>query len=250
MNDLAIDRRSTFNAELVRQDFPILQQDVHGKPLVYLDNAATTQKPEAVIQAIVDYYRKDNSNVHRGAHALAERATDKFEQARVKVAGLINAAEPRQIIWTRGTSEGINLVAASWGRSQLREGDRILVSAMEHHSNIVPWQMIAAQMGATVEPSPVSNDGTLDLDALQGMRAQVQGPGLRQPGGTECAYGPFGGRVVPDRGRSGHEPSAGGRAGAGLRFLFLFRAHVVRPSRRRRALRQGRAAGSHAAKPG
>ena len=169
MSDLATERRTAFNAEQVRQDFPILQQEVHGKPLVYLDNAATTQKPEAVIQAIVDYYRKDNSNVHRGAHALAERATDKFEQARVKVAGLINAAEPREIIWTRGTSESINLVAASWGRSQLREGDRILVSAMEHHSNIVPWQMIAGQMGASVEPIPVTNDGTLDLAALQGM---------------------------------------------------------------------------------
>ncbi len=158
-----------FNAEQIRQDFPILQQEVHGKPLVYLDNAATTQKPEAVIQAIVDYYRHDNSNVHRGAHALAERATDKFEQARVKVAGLINAPTSQQIIWTRGTTESINLVAASWGRSQLKAGDRILVPAMEHHSNIVPWQMIAEQMGASVEPIPVSGDGTLDLTALGAM---------------------------------------------------------------------------------
>ena len=113
MTDLAVDTRSAFNAEQVRQDFPILHQDVHGKPLGYLDNAATTQKPEAVIQAIVDYYRQDNSNVHRGAHTLAERATEKFENARIKVAELINAPEARQIIWTRGTSESINLVAAS-----------------------------------------------------------------------------------------------------------------------------------------
>lgn len=169
MSEAALANRTAFDAEQIRKDFPILQQQVHGKPLVYLDNAATTQKPEAVIQAIVDYYRHDNSNVHRGAHALAERATEKFEQARVKVAQLINAAEPREIIWTRGTSESINLVAASWGRSALKPGDRILVSAMEHHSNIVPWQMIAAQMGATVEPIPVDSTGTLDLDALQRM---------------------------------------------------------------------------------
>ena len=169
MSEAALATRSRFDAEQVRKDFPILHQQVHGKPLVYLDNAATTQKPEAVIQAIVDYYRNDNSNVHRGAHALAERATDQFEQARVKVAQLLNAAEPREIIWTRGTSESINLVAASWGRSQLKAGDRILVSAMEHHSNIVPWQMIAEQMGATVEPIPVDSAGTLDLAALEGM---------------------------------------------------------------------------------
>ena len=169
MSEAALATRSRFDAEQVRKDFPILHQQVHGKPLVYLDNAATTQKPEAVIQAIVDYYRNDNSNVHRGAHALAERATDQFEQARVKVAQLLNAAEPREIIWTRGTSESINLGAASWGRSQLKAGDRILVSAMEHHSNIVPWQMIAEQMGATVEPIPVDSAGTLDLAALEGM---------------------------------------------------------------------------------
>lgn len=158
-----------FDAERLRQDFPILNQEVNGHPLVYLDNAATTQKPEAVIQAIVDYYRRDNSNVHRGAHTLADRATEKFEAARAKVAKLINAAEPRQVIWTRGTSESINLVAASWGRSQLRAGDRILVSAMEHHSNIVPWQMVAAEKGATVEAIPVDDSGTLDLEALKSM---------------------------------------------------------------------------------
>ena len=127
-----------FDAERVRADFPILNQEVNGHPLVYLDNAATTQKPRAVIQALVDYYEQDNSNVHRGAHALADRATQKFEAARVKVAEFINAPEARQVIWTRGTTEGINLVASSWGRSNLKAGDRVLVSAMEHHSNIVP----------------------------------------------------------------------------------------------------------------
>jgi cysteine desulfurase / selenocysteine lyase len=158
-----------FDVEAVRRDFPILHQEVNGHPLVYLDNAATTQKPEAVIQAIVDYYRCDNSNVHRGAHTLADRATQKFEGARQKVAALINAPDYRQLIWTRGTSESINLVAATWGRSQLQKGDRILVSAMEHHSNIVPWQMIAQEKGATVEPIPVSPEGVIDLEALTDM---------------------------------------------------------------------------------
>ena len=160
---------ATFDAERVRADFPILHQDVNGHPLVYLDNAATTQKPRAVIQAIVDYYEQDNSNVHRGAHALADRATEKFEGARVKVAGFINAAEPRQIIWTRGTTEGINLVASSWGRANLSSGDRILVSAMEHHSNIVPWQLIAAEKGAVVESIPVNAEGAIDLAAFESM---------------------------------------------------------------------------------
>ncbi len=167
MNDLA--KPLPFDAERVRADFPILHQDVNGHPLVYLDNAATTQKPRAVIQALVDYYEQDNSNVHRGAHALADRATQKFEAARVKVAEFINAAEARQVIWTRGTTESINLVAASWGRANLQAGDRVLVSAMEHHSNIVPWQLVAAEKGASVEPIPVDANGTLDLAALEAM---------------------------------------------------------------------------------
>ena len=167
MNDLA--KPLPFDAERVRADFPILNQEVNGHPLVYLDNAATTQKPRAVIQALVDYYEQDNSNVHRGAHALADRATQKFEAARVKVAAFINAPEARQVIWTRGTTESINLVAASWGRANLQAGDRVLVSAMEHHSNIVPWQLVAAEKGASVEPIPVDADGTLDLAALEAM---------------------------------------------------------------------------------
>ncbi|PAU88742.1 cysteine desulfurase CsdA [Pseudomonas sp. WN033] len=169
MNDQVLNLKPAFDAERVRKDFPILHQQVNGHPLVYLDNAATTQKPEAVIQAISDYYRQDNSNVHRGAHALADRATEKFEAARVKVQQFIHAAERREIIWTRGTTEGINLVAACWGRSQLKPGDRILVSAMEHHSDIVPWQLVAAEKGASVEPIPVDASGTLDMAALEAM---------------------------------------------------------------------------------
>lgn len=158
-----------FDVDKIRADFPILHQQVNGQPLVYLDSAATTQKPNAVIDAISDYYRNDNSNVHRGAHALADRATVKFEAARSKVAAFLNAPDAKQIIWTRGTTEGVNLVAASWGRSNLTAGDRVLVSAMEHHSNIVPWQLIAGAVGATVEPIPVDAAGTIDLQAFAAM---------------------------------------------------------------------------------
>ena len=158
-----------FDIEKIRADFPILHQNVNGQPLVYLDNAATTQKPNAVIDAISDYYRTDNSNVHRGAHALADRATVKFEAARTKVAEFLNAPDAKQIIWTRGTTESINLVAASWGRVNLTKGDRVLVSAMEHHSNIVPWQLIAQATGATVEAIPVDATGTIDLNAFESM---------------------------------------------------------------------------------
>jgi cysteine desulfurase/selenocysteine lyase len=162
----------SFDVERIRSDFPILHQEVNGQPLVYLDNAATTQKPNAVIDAISDYYRTDNSNVHRGAHALADRATVKFEAARTKVAEFINSPDAKQIIWTRGTTESINLVAASWGKANLKAGDRVLVSAMEHHSNIVPWQLIAQATGASVEAIPVDSTGTIDMDAFASMLAK------------------------------------------------------------------------------
>ena len=173
MTDMTSIATLGFDVERIRQDFPILHQQVNGHPLVYLDNAATTQKPNAVIDAIANYYREDNSNVHRGAHTLADRVTAKFEAARITVARFINApvinGSAKQILWTRGTTESINLVAASWGRSQLSAGDRVLVSAMEHHSNIVPWQMVAQEKGATVEPIPVDASGTLDLQAFAAM---------------------------------------------------------------------------------
>lgn len=158
-----------FDVEAVRVDFPILHQQVNGHPLVYLDNGATTQKPQAVIDALVHYYTCDNSNVHRGAHTLSDRATEAFEQARLSVAGFINAPEAREVIWTRGTTEGINLVAASWGRQHLQAGDRVLVSMMEHHSNIVPWQLIAAEKGALVEAIPVTSSGEIDMQAFESM---------------------------------------------------------------------------------
>lgn len=151
----------------IRADFPILNQSINGHPLVYLDNAATTQKPQAVIDALVNYYSRDNSNVHRGAHTLSDRATAAFENARQTLARFVNAESTKQIVWTRGTTESINLVAASWGGANLKPGDRILVSALEHHSNIVPWQLVAAKTGAEVVPIPVDEQGVISLDALR-----------------------------------------------------------------------------------
>jgi cysteine desulfurase/selenocysteine lyase len=148
----------------LRAQFPILDQQVNGKPLVYLDNAATTQKPLAVLESIAHYYRTDNANVHRGAHTLADRATAAFEDARYKIARHINAESAEQVIWTRGTTESINLVAQSWGRHFLKAGDEIIVSAMEHHANIVPWQMLCEATGALLRVIPVSEDGELDLE--------------------------------------------------------------------------------------
>ena len=158
-----------FDAAALRADFPILQQEVNGHPLIYLDNAATTQKPNAVIDAITDYYRNDNANVHRGAHALSDRATQKFEAAREAVAAFLNSPSSRQVIWVRGVTEAVNLVANTWGRSELREGDRVLLPYLEHHSDIVPWQMVCAETGSSVEPIPVLESGDIDLDALDSM---------------------------------------------------------------------------------
>jgi cysteine desulfurase/selenocysteine lyase len=158
-----------FDVARVRGEFPLLHQEVNGRPLVYLDNAATTQKPRSVIDALDAYYEQDNANVHRGVHALAERATAAFESARRKVVEFVNAASPREIVWTRGTTESINLVAQSFGASNLREGDEILLSAMEHHSNIVPWQLIAQRTGARIKVVPVTADGELDLDAFASL---------------------------------------------------------------------------------
>jgi cysteine desulfurase/selenocysteine lyase len=153
----------------LRKDFPVLRARVHGKPLVYLDNAATTQKPEAVIEAEATYYREYNANVHRGVHALSQRATDAYEAARGKVQRLINAASPEEIIFVRGTTEAINLVAQSYGRSRLKAGDEIVVSRIEHHSNIVPWQILCQQTGARLCVVPVNELGELQMDAFDAL---------------------------------------------------------------------------------
>ena len=152
-----------------RRDFPALHQSVHGHPLVYLDNGATSQKPAAVIDALRHYYEHDNSNVHRGVHALSERATRDYEAARDEVARFVNAPDRRSVVFVRGTTEAINLVARSYARPRLREGDEILVSHMEHHSNIVPWQILCEETGARLKVIPISDEGELDLDAYRSL---------------------------------------------------------------------------------
>ena len=152
-----------FDVERIRRDFPILSTKVHDRPLVYLDNAATSQKPRAVIDRISDYYLFENSNVHRGVHALSELATDRYEGARKNIRRFINAKEDREIIFVRGCTEGINLVAATYGRANVHEGDEIVVTAIEHHSNIVPWQMLCEERGAKLRVVPINDAGEIDL---------------------------------------------------------------------------------------
>ena len=159
----------TIDTEKIRQDFPILHRTVYGKPLVYLDNAATSHKPRSVIQSLVDYYEGYNSNVHRGVHALSMEATDRFEEARAKVARFINAESPDEIIWTRNATEAINLVAHSWPKGNIGQGDEIVVTEMEHHSNLVPWQKVAADSGARLRYLPIGDDGALDLSEVDSI---------------------------------------------------------------------------------
>jgi len=156
-----------FDVARIREDFPILQQKVHGKPLVYFDNGATSQKPQAVIDALAHYYRAENSNIHRGVHYLSERATAAYEEARSKIRGFINARNNQEIIFVRGTTEAINLVTQSYGRTFLKAGDEIIISAMEHHSNIVPWQMLCEQVGAKLRVIPINHDGEIVLDEFR-----------------------------------------------------------------------------------
>jgi cysteine desulfurase/selenocysteine lyase len=156
-----------FDVEKVREDFPILHQDVYGKPLAYLDNAATTQKPQAVIDALTRYYTKDNSNIHRGVHALSLRATDAYESVRETVRSFLGAADKDEIVFVRGATEGINLVAATFGAENIGEGDDVVITNLEHHSNIVPWQIICKEKGANLRVVPMDDRGELDVDAYE-----------------------------------------------------------------------------------
>ena len=160
------------DVEKIRAEFPILHQQVYGKPLVYLDNAATTQKPARVIDAVRHYYERDNANVHRGVHALSERATASYEAARDTIRELINANSRREIIFTRGATEAINLVASSWGMANITAGDEVLVSEMEHHSDIVPWQMLCERIGATLKVLPINDAGELCMDQLDSLLSE------------------------------------------------------------------------------
>jgi cysteine desulfurase/selenocysteine lyase len=158
---------AAFDVGRIRQDFPILHETVHGKPLVYLDNAATAQKPQAVIDRMVRSLAEENANIHRGVHALSQRATKSFEDARANVRRFINAADVRELVFVRGTTEAINLVAATFGRTRIKAGDEILISGLEHHSNIVPWQLLAEQTGARIRVIPISDEGELRLDQYE-----------------------------------------------------------------------------------
>ena len=157
----------TFEVARVREDFPILKQQVHGKPLVYLDNAATSQKPQVVLDTLEHYYSTENANVHRGVHSLSQQATQDYEAARGKIRQLLNASDDREIIFVRGATEGINLVAQSYGRQNVGEGDEIIISAMEHHSNIVPWQILCQERGAHLRVIPMNDDGELLMDEYE-----------------------------------------------------------------------------------
>jgi cysteine desulfurase/selenocysteine lyase len=160
------DAAARFDVEAVRADFPILRREINGKALIYADNAATTQKPQVVIDRISRYYEHENANIHRGVHSLSEAATEAYEAARASVKRFLNAADESEIIFTRGTTEAINLVAQSYARSTLKAGDEILISALEHHSNIVPWQMICEQTGALLKVAPINDAGEILLDAF------------------------------------------------------------------------------------
>ncbi len=157
---------ATFDPVTIRREFPTLEQSVNGRPLVYLDNAATSQKPRVVLDALQAYYENDNSNVHRGIHELSRRATVAYEESRAKVAGWVGAAEPAEIIWTRGTTEAINLMSTAWGLDNVGEGDEILISVLEHHSNIIPWQLLARRTGAVIKYIELDEQGRWILDEL------------------------------------------------------------------------------------
>ena len=172
MEQATVIQTSDFDVQAVRKDFPILGRSVHGKPLVYLDTAASAQRPLAVIEATDRFYREYNANVHRGVHTLSQEATEHYEDARRKLASHINAGSEREVIFTRGTTEAINLVANSYLRPKLKPGDEILITHMEHHSNIVPWQMLCEQTGAVLKVAPINHRGELELDALAAMLSE------------------------------------------------------------------------------
>ena len=178
-------------AEAIRSDFPILNRRVNGKPLVYLDSAATSQKPAAVIDAMDDYYRRYNANPHRGVYAISEEATAAYESARQRVATFINAASPKEVVFTRNTTEAINLVRFSWGRANIKAGDRILLTEMEHHSNLVPWQLLAQEVGAKLEFLCIDDDGLLLLDQLERKLEGVRMLGITHQSNTLGTINPI-----------------------------------------------------------
>ncbi|HLG55268.1 MAG TPA: aminotransferase class V-fold PLP-dependent enzyme [Vicinamibacterales bacterium] len=182
-----LDRPRSPDVGLLRRDFPMLHQQVHGHPLVYLDNAATTHKPQSVIDRVGRYYAEENANIHRGLHLLSEHATDAYEGARGTVCRFLNAAHSREIIFVRGATEGINLVAHTYGRVHVGPGDEILISEMEHHSNIVPWQMLCQERGGRLRVIPVTDAGELRMDAYDALLSEAARFRCRMsPAGSAC----------------------------------------------------------------
>ena len=166
---LQVDKAAPIDVERVRADFPILKRLVNGRPLIYLDNAASSQKPRQVIDSLVDFYTHINANVHRGVHTLSVEATDAYEAARARIGRFLNAPDPDEIVFVRNTTEGLNLVAVCWGRANLKPGDEILATMLEHHSNLIPWQCVAQDTGARIRLIPLTPDGAVDMDAFRGM---------------------------------------------------------------------------------
>src|SRR4051794_17692697 len=167
MSSLSSQVSTTFDVERIREDFPVLKQTIHGKPLVYLDSAATSQKPSAVVDAIRHFHEVDCANIHRGVHELSQRSTAAYEETRTKAKGFLNSRSTDELIFVRGTTEGVNLVSSSWGRKNVKEGDEIIISAMEHHSNIVPWQMLCEEKNAKLRVIPMNDRGELLMEEYE-----------------------------------------------------------------------------------
>ena len=223
MPDLGFTRMQ-FDPRMIRRDFPILQEQVHGRPLIWLDSAATTQKPNAVIDRLAYFYRHENSNVHRASHTLAARLTDAYEGAREKVRRFLNASSPHEIVFVRGTTEGINLVAQSWGRRYVEKDDEVVITWLEHHANIVPWQMLCAEKGARLRVAPVDDRGQVRLEEyekLLGPRTRLvafsqvfERPRHHLAGARDGRDGPSLWRPRAGRWRAGGRAYASGRAGS------------------------------------
>ncbi len=248
------------DVDAIRRDFPILARRVHGRPLAYLDNAATTQKPQAVIDRLVRYYSVENANVHRGVHQISVEATDAYEGARERVRRFLNAAESREVVFVRGATEAVNLVAATYGRARIGAGDEVVISEMEHHSNIVPWQMLCAEKGARLRVVPITDEGAFELDAYERLLgARTRLVAVTHVSNALGTINPVDAivRLAHDRGdpgarrrRPGRGPPAGRRPGAGVRLLRLLGAQGLRPDRNRGALRPRVAPRGDAAVPG
>ena len=246
----------SYDVARVREDFPALALKVYGKPLVYLDNAASAQKPNAVLDRMTEAYKSEYANVHRGLHYLANAATEAYEGGREKVAKFLNAGRTEEIIFTRNATEAINLVASSWGEPNIKAGDEIVLSIMEHHSNIVPWHFLRERHGAVIKWAPVDDEGNFLIDEFEKLLTAAHQAG-RDHADVECARHRRAGQgsreagACPrhqgaDRRQPGRRAHGDRRAGYRRRFLRLHRPQAVRPDRDRRALRQARAPGRDA----